>query len=116
MDKAMFDLAAHAAIYAGHDDPACQLRYRFLCLLADDPLYPVIEAEFRRVQIGVLEVTGRAIGETGWYLGLCDSRIPRATATREAYEDVMAWLRGKWREAGGWGEPIPIRWEIGFES
>lgn len=58
----MFDLAAHAAVYARQDDPAARLRYRFLCVLADDPLYPIIEAEFRRVQLGILEVTGGTIG------------------------------------------------------
>lgn len=111
----MFELANHAAVYAGHDDPAARIRYRYLCLLADDPLYPIIEAEFRRVQLGVMEITGRTIGESGWYLGLCDLTHPRGMATLEAYEDVMAYLRGKWKEAGGWGEPIPVGHLYGYQ-
>lgn len=126
-DDSLYDLAAHAAIY-NRDDPACQLRYRFLTLLRDDPLYPFMESEFRMVQYRLWQLTGQnGLGVDGEYggqwgpkgpgfLSLYDRFDPEARHTLRAYEEVMTYLREKWAEAGGSGTPVPLGQYFGWEG
>lgn len=117
MDKALINLAKHAVVYAGNDDPACRLRYRFLTLLRDDPLYPIMEHEWFMVEARVFRLSGLWLedGPEGIrWLYQAPASVSRPIF--EARDGVIEYLKGKWHEAGGspnaW--PVPIGHFYGF--
>lgn len=124
----LIGLADHMAIYADSDYKACQIRYKFLALLRDDPLYPFMESEFRMVQYALWELTGQGLGVEGEYGGqwgskgpgfysLYESREPRAWQTLRAFYEVMGYLADTFAEAAGSrGTPIPLGQYYGWEG